>query len=222
MRLDSQMSSSYSWTKVDALNLPSNLSADDICLYYLVYTPAGGYEASDANQWVLNYKIPIQRLRDNPQRRHYKEKAIHDYACAIINLVRTIKVDDVSISGLHDKVGVLPVPPSKAQDDKDYDNRTLKTAMHVCNQTGFRLCDDIETTNPIMASHSGGTRDPQIIEQTLSRVALDANKCDWLFIVDDVLVSGAHFIAINEVLKRTGFHGEVIGLFLARSIAQDL
>lgn len=212
------MAATYHWTKVDALDLPSNLTFEDTCLFYLRYTPRHGYQDSEANQIVLNYKIPIQKLRENPYRQRYKDEANDYYAKAIVQLISTLAVNSIPISRY--KVGVLPIPPSKAPNDPDYDNRTLRTAQNVCNRTGFTLCEDIETASSIVASHSGGTRNPDTIKQTLHRTSNAANTCDWVFLVDDVLVSGAHFAAVKTLLQETGFCGGIIGLFLARSIEQ--
>lgn len=148
-----------------------------------------------------------------------KRKAIMEYANTICHLIPAFKVGQAStpILKLGNRVGMLPVPPSKAQDDPHYDDRNFQTVTQICSQTGFRLCRDIETISPIVASHSGGTRNPQTIKQSLGRIARNANECDWVFLVDDVLVSGAHFVAVSELLRETEFTGEIIGLFLARS-----
>lgn len=218
MRLANHMSP-YRWTEVDGICLPSNLTPNDVCFYYLEYTSHAGYQASDANQWVFNYKIPADALRTNPSRQYYKKKAIMEYANAICHLIPAFKVGQAStpILKLGNRVGMLPVPPSKAQDDPHYDDRNFQTVTQICSRTGFRLCRDIETISPIVASHSGGTRNPQTIKQSLGRIARNANECDWVFLVDDVLVSGAHFVAVSELLRETEFTGEIIGLFLARS-----
>lgn len=210
------MATAYHWTKVDALDMPSNLSFEDICLFYLTYTPRGGWQESEANSIVYNYKIPIRDLRKNSDRQYYKDEANNYYVEAIVQLISTLTVSNVPISNY--KVGVLPVPPSKTPNDPDYDNRTSRTAQNVCRRTGFTLCEEIETANPIVASHSGGTRNPDTIKQTLRRTSDAANACDWIFLVDDVLVSGAHFAAVKTLLQETGFRGGIIGLFLARSI----
>jgi hypothetical protein len=207
---------------VDELSRPTNLPRGSLCYYYLVYTPYAGYQYSQANQLVLNYKIPMgggTGLHARPDRTRYKREAIEKYAQAIVGLLMSLTLGDTDtrLVSLGKRVGLVPVPPSMAPDDQDYDNRNIKACELVCEQTGLRLCRDVETREPIGASHAGGTRDPQVIESSLERVAYGANNCDFAFLVDDVLVTGAHFMATRTCLEETGFGGQTIGLFLARS-----
>lgn len=207
---------------MDELSRPTNLPRGSLCYYYLVYTPHAGYQHSQANQLVLNYKIPMggeKGLHARPDRTRYKREAIEEYAQAIIGLLMSLTLGgtNTSLASLEQRVGLVPVPPSMTPDDPDYDDRNVRTCERVCDQTNLRLCRDVETSKPIGASHAGGTRNPEVIESSLGRVAYGANNCDFAFLVDDVLVTGAHFMATTACLEETGFGGQTIGLFLARS-----
>ena len=207
---------------VDELDRPMNLHEGDFCFYYLICTPRGGYRHSEANQTVLNYKIPVgteRGLRARPDRTRYKLKAIRQYSDALVEFLegRHPKATGESLASLGYRVGLVPIPPSMRPDSQDYDDRNEQVCRAVCSKLGLRLCHDIETAVPGIASHVGGTCKIENIEDTLQRVATDANTCEFVFLVDDVLVTGAHFSAAKSLLCRTGFQGQVFGLFLARA-----
>ena len=39
-----------------------------------------------------------------------------------------------------------------------------------------------------------------------------------LIIFDDVLITGTHFGAVSDFLKKNGYKGEIVGVFWARTI----
>lgn len=210
------------WTEVDGLDMPAGLRPDDYCCYYYVYTPHAGFQHSRANQEVLNYKIPIggeTGLRARPQRAPYKDGAIRSYASSIVDFLssRHLKADGRALADLGERVGLVPVPPSMAAGEADYDDRNVRACSLVCEETGARLCRDIETVSSLAAAHAGGPRDLGTLLDSLGRVDDGANGCDIVFVVDDVLVTGTHYVACKTLLESTGCSGFIGGLFLARA-----
>lgn len=213
---------SSKWTLADELNRPVNLRHGDYCYYYLIYTPHAGFQYSPSNQDVYNYKIPIgtdKGLRAHPNRKRYKLNAIRKYAAAITDFALSERLGGTgqSLASHGKRIGLIPMPPSMCPNDKDYDDRNVQTCRLVCDHVGFKFCCDIETVQTIVPSHSGGTRQVPAIESSLTRVAHDADSCERVYLVDDVLVTGAHFVAAKSLLAKTGFSGEVRGLFFARA-----
>lgn len=208
-----------SWTMVDALNRPTRLGPDDICLYYYVYTPRAGYGHSEANQVVLNYKIPQggpSGLRARPQRGYYKDLAIGEYARALSRLLPLLPHGD--------RIALVPMPTSRPPTDPDYDDRNVRVCeraaalcAETCPDTDVMVCRNIETVREADPSHMGGTRDPAVVRRSLGRVGTSSAACDPVILVDDVLVSGAHFAAAKGLLVETGCRARIYGLFLARS-----
>lgn len=76
---------------------------------------------------------------------------------------------------------------------------------------------DIETAQTLVPSHSGGMRQVREIESSLTRAAHDADSCERIYLVDDVLVTGAHFVGAKSLLAKTGFSGELRGPLFARA-----
>lgn len=211
-----------SWSRVDRLNRPYNLEDSDFCFYYLRYTPYAGFQHSYANQEVINYKIPIgseSGLANRPGRAPYKQRAIENYATAIIEFMssKTLRNTSERLIDLGGRVGIVPAPTSMTPDDPEFDDRNVKTCQIVCGVTGFRLCRDVETVKYIGPSHSQGTRSPNLIKASLGRVAHGCDDCEFVFVIDDVLTTGAHFVAIKSLLLESGCLAQVFGIFYAKS-----
>ena len=209
------------WTRVDAISRPDKLGTNARCYYYTEYTPRAGWGYSDANQRVLNYKISPSDLEANPARLKYKLRAIDEYASAIVGLISSIhlRANGEPLLSLGAGIALLPVPPSVPLGHEGYDDRNVRTCDIVSQRLGIPVCRDIETTRSIGSSHAGGTRDPLVIEGSLDRVGYGCNNASVVFIVDDTLVSGAHYTAICNLLGRTGCSAFTCGIFLARSIS---
>lgn len=207
---------------VDPLNRPYNLGDADFCFYYLRYTAHAGFEHSYANQEVINYKIPVgtdNGLAKKPNRTPYKQRAIENYARAVIEFMsaKTLRNTGERLADLGDRVGIVPAPTSMTPDDPEFDDRNVRTCEMICGRTGFRLCRDVETVKFIGQSHSQGTRSPELIRASLGRVARGCDGCEFVFVVDDVLTTGAHFVAIKSLLLETGCSAQIFGLFYAKS-----
>lgn len=210
------------WTKVDAIDRPSNISDDDQCLFLHLYTPGMGYSYSEANQLVLNYKTELCKIRSNPKRKYYKDMAIEEYASELVHLFVRLTTNSgrVRIAEMGKAVAFVPIPPSVPLGHEDYDDRNARTCKLVCDRLGFSYCRDIETDSYIGSSHQGGSRDPVTIKRTLVRSSLGANNATYVFQIDDTLVSGAHFVACRDFLLETGCQDSACGVFLARSVRE--
>lgn len=211
------------WTKVDPINMPTKLAQGLPCYYLYVYTPDAGYN-SKANQLVLNYKISPEALRKNPSRQRYKDEAVEAYASALEGLLESLlfKANNKPITTLGRGLALLPAPPSTPIDDfANYDSRNVLACQMVVNHLGLTLARDIEMASDIGPSHLKGTRDANVLANAMVRSGYAANHASIVFIVDDLLVSGAHITAIQSVLRRTGCNAVIAGAFLARSIRDD-
>lgn len=146
-----------SWTIVDDIDRPSNLTRSDVCFYYYMYTPGGGCSCSWANSDVLNYKIAIDALKSNPDRMQYKLEAIETYATAMVSFFEklTLRSTGERVASLGSRVGLVPIPPSKMRTNNSYDDRNTRVCNSVSSQFGFKVCCDVETTSEIGESHAG-------------------------------------------------------------------
>lgn len=73
----------------------------------------------------------------------------------------------------------------------------------------------------MMVSSSRATRRPDSVEAryTLDRRLL-APVPQMIAIIDDVLTTGAHFVAVRNILRREFPDTKIIGLFIARRVPE--
>lgn len=115
------------------------------------------------------------------------------------------------------------VPSSKPPEDPDYNDNFEAVCKHVKEMLGSKIIIEqpfeiIQTRTP--SSLTGGRRDRQYVEQLKSNLKrLDfTQKPAALIIFDDVITTGAHFIAVKELLIENLPQAPTItGLFWALS-----
>jgi hypothetical protein len=203
------------FTAVDDLLRPlyAHLAATDQVYFLREYTSGRGFTHSETNRLILNLKKPPDR-RSRPEW-HYKEEAIRQVASefrASLNLQRLRAVTFV------------PMPPSKRKDDPLYDDRMLRVlhAFDEERQLDIReLLVLAESTEPAHATAARPT-----VEQLIANLEIDEDYSQpsptSIALVDDVLTTGAHFVAAKRVLTMRFPALSVRGLFVARRVFDDL
>lgn len=202
------------FTAVDELLRPlyPHLTAADQCYFLREYTSGRGFAHSETNRLILNLKKSPDR-RDRPEW-HYKELAIQQVAREFRESLNLQRLRAVTF---------VPMPPSKRKDDPLYDERMLQMlrTMDVDGQLDIRelLLLSASTT----AAHATVTR--PTIEELVANLTIDEGLTHppptSIALVDDVLTTGAHFVAAKRVLT-TRFPGIPIrGLFVARRVFGD-
>ena len=91
------------------------LSPQHKCCFLREYTSGQGYDFGRTNQLIINLKKTMSR-QGRPEWR-YKEKAIHQIAEELSAVVP----DDY-----FERTAFVPVPPSKARSDPEYDPRLIQ------------------------------------------------------------------------------------------------
>lgn len=199
-------------SKVDPLTFGDHyhLSAGDVCFYYGDYTARKNYSFSDTNQLISNLKKPVNRRGLGDYR--YKGIAIEQVARAIIKHVR---VGDVTF---------VPVPPSKAKSDPEYDGRmvqVLARAQALDPAVDFR--EMVVQSHSTVAGHIAESRPkPSDLEAnyTVDMAACRAPVRGCIMVFDDVLTTGAHFVAMRNCIRKVYPQHEVYGLFVARRVPE--
>jgi len=205
------------WRRIDRLieATPSNLGDDDICFYYRDYID-GGYQASRSNQLVFNLKIEPHNKKQNPERWSYKEKAIKQ---CVNDFERFFSSFIARNSGF--SICLIPVPPSKAKGDPDYDNRMVCVADSLEQiYPEVSCCDVFDVKAELEPSHLGGTRNKNTIKGSLILQGDLPKDHNVVFLLDDVITSGAHYCACKELLCEHYPDLRVAGLFWAKRKAE--
>ena len=184
------------------------LDPGDLCYYFMEYTSYAGFRFSEANDLIQNFKKPMDR-QGKPEW-SYKQQAI----------LRITKMLIESIPSQTNLSHILfvPIPPSKRKTDELYDDRIVQVLSAFCKTYQGDLREILSMRYNIDASHTTTQRPkPAEIEANL---LLDEGLCrekkETIFLVDDVIASGAHFKACQHKLQECFPKSEIKGLFIAR------
>lgn len=197
--------------KIDDLTINDHyyLTSDDECYYFGTYQKG---QLDGDNGLIFNIKKKPS-AKDKPGY-HYKLRDIK-FIAKIFN--------DFFTSEMIQKYTFVPVPPSKAKDHVDYDDRLiqiLNIAFKGRNADVRELVEQIESRE---ANHTIQIR--QSIQEIQNNSRINENLCDNLkdciILIDDVITAGTHFKAIKELLLIKFPNIKVIGVFICRRVIQD-
>ena len=189
------------------------LDHDDECFYiYGEHIARAGYAASPTNQLISNIKKEVSK-RGTPEY-FYKERDIIQVA----NLVKEALGNDVL------PITVIPVPPSKAKDDPEYDNRILLCLGEIIKD-GWDVRELIVAKASMRAHHEHQSGEKRPTPDELYQMLMIDETCfsqkpiqQKIILFDDVLTNGTHFKACKRLLLERLPESKVYGLFIARTI----
>ena len=189
------------------------------CMYWGEYTPyenTGGKRAdfSSTNRLVSNLKKKMDR-RNLPDFR-YKGQAINQCAGALTRLINWQGVAEGRMS-------FVPMPPSRARTDPNYDPRMMDI-LAIVKRSG-KACyirDCLSFDGRHLASHE--TNDRPSIDDLYQALHFDipagrlADMPGRIILLDDMLTTGAHFVAATRKLNEYFPGIPVSACFIARRI----
>lgn len=194
------------------------LQPDDECYYLGEYSAGRGYSHSETNQIISNIKK--SPLLNGSYQWRYKIQDIKKVASFFIN---TLNPDWLSTGPTF-----VPIPPSKAKDDPEYDDRMVQIlhgmdGLLVDVKLDIReLLIQTETIRPAHEQDPGNRPKPADLIKILR---IDESKAaptpTCIVLVDDVVTAGSHFKACQHVVTQRFPGIETVGLFVARRINED-
>jgi hypothetical protein len=192
------------WKKLEVVeNPPAFIGADDDCYYARDYIARGGYSASQANQYIANFKKP-PHLKGTSQWR-YKLEATERFAAEVATV-------------LGQGISVTTIPTSKRTDDPEYDSRMADmTTLLKVKRPDLTIETPFAREASTTPAHHGGSRNIDEIVANLRWLGVSAG-CGTLVIIDDVLTTGAHYQACRRLVTQHAPHVRVAGLFWARTV----
>ena len=115
---------------------------------------------------------------------------------------------------------LVPIPPSKAKDDPEYDDRMRVICENIPADFKIDVRDLVSQTESYGAAHESDHR-PSVadlleIYQINEDEAAPAPKA--IGIMDDVLTAGVHYRAMHTVLLRRFPGISIVGIFIARRV----
>lgn len=198
--------------QIDRLYLQNHyyLSDSDECFYILSYTSHKPYTYSEDNSIITNLKKGMHK-RELAEWK-YKLQAIDQ--CA--SFLRSINIPSI----FSDNITIVPIPPSKIKTDPNHDDRLIQVLNKAFNDT-IDIRELITQEHSTEADHTtANRRSPEEIKRNyIFNEDLAANAKENIIIFDDVLTTGAHYIAAKEIIKEN-MHNitSIKGLFIARRV----
>lgn len=184
-----------------------HLSPDDECYFIYEYTSGHNYEFSQTNSLISNLKKKPS-LRNTNQYK-YKGQAIRTSSAALAGAINSKWLPGATL---------IPVPPSKAKNDPEYDDRILQVCKGIPGANDIR--ELVVQTKSLAAAHESTSRPS--VDDLLAVYAIDkavANPAPTrIGIVDDVLTAGTHFTAMKTILKKQFPDASIVGFFIARRV----
>ena len=201
----------------------SHFPAGVDCAYwgeYTSYEHTGGKLAdfSSTNRLVSNLKKTMDR-RDKSDFR-YKKHAIIQCAGALIRLVDWDEVKQK-------RIVFVPIPPSRARGDINYDARMVDILNFVKkSRPVLDIRDCLSFDGRHVASHKANAR-PTIDElydalQFDGKTARVTDPPGEIVLFDDMLTTGAHFVAVSRKLSEKFPSVPISACFIARRALPDL
>lgn len=185
-----------------------HLERTDQCYFLREYTSGGGWSASDTNSLISNLKkSPSKR---GTQEWKYKVRAMTTAASELSIGLNPDWLKDATL---------VPIPPSKAKSDPEYDDRMVRICRLLGQNVDVRelVCQTSSTRASHISSESRVT-----VEELIDVYEIDEKMTapvpNNIAIVDDVLTAGTHFRAMHTVLSQRFPQVPIIGLFIARRV----
>lgn len=193
------------------------LEPGDRCFYFGEYFAGKSYKGGPTNQLVFNFKCKPTVAAANVGRARYKNQAVQTIANGMRRVVGQQNAEQYTW---------VPIPPSKAIGDPDYDDRMLRTLRFAFQGYNADIRPLIRQTASTPADHEQEER----LTRDALRALLEVDMANLrsapiragIILVDDVLNSGKHFKESERHLRHAIPEDLVIaGLFVARCIHQN-
>ncbi|MDH3668820.1 MAG: hypothetical protein OEN23_18000 [Paracoccaceae bacterium] len=200
--------------KIDELTRSDHyyLTDDDVCLFLIEKTSHRDYSFSAQNQLIANIKK--NPATSNEGELFYKRRDIGKCSWALKQAFDPDWLKDAVL---------VPVPPSKAKNHREYDDRMERICRGIDPSVDVR--DLVAQNTSMLASHERGPDDRISLDELLEAYAIDeelaAPEPLKIGIVDDVLTAGTHYRAVHTVLSERFPDAEIIGIFVARRVFPD-
>ncbi len=186
-----------------------HLRSVDECYFLIEYTSGKRYDYSKANDLISNIK----------KKPSTKNTAQWKYKIGVMNACSNALGKVLNPDWLKEAT-LVPIPPSKAKDDPEYDNRMRVICENIPADFQIDVRDLVSQTESYEAAHESDHR-PSVedllqIYQINEGASDPAPKAIW--IMDDVLTAGAHYRAMHTVLSRRFPGIPIVGIFIARRV----
>lgn len=178
------------------------------------YTKGLKWEYSETNRLIADFKAPAFQRGDPDWVR--KHEAIERISSAFSGFWKW--------SALAERCMLIPIPPSRARLDPLFDDRMTQVLRRISSLAGAPLDvrEAIVSDGLAPTSHTA-TKRPKLDDllKSLALSSLPAAAPKYIYLFDDVLTTGAHFVACSLLLKEAFPNAAIVGNFVARCARPD-
>lgn len=187
------------------------MTNEDECFFLREYTSLVGFDFGETNSLISNLKKKMDR-RGRPEWKH-KGRAINQ--CAK-------EMSDALLDEWLEWATLVPIPPSKSQDDPMYDDRMVRICNRIQAGVEVDVREIVYQEGSFEADHERDEGARRTINEIAASYRIDesllAEPIKLIGIVDDVLTTGRHFQAMKQVLAARLPGVPVKGIFIARRV----
>jgi predicted amidophosphoribosyltransferase len=117
---------------------------------------------------------------------------------------------------------LVPIPPSKERSDPLYDDRMQRMLLAIPAAQRLDIRDLLMQHQTTEAAHDADIRPSP--DQIADGYLIDASLCEpapkVIALFDDVITTGAHFVAARRVLRERFPQIQIFGFFVARRVPE--
>lgn len=192
------------WKKLELNTVqhwPTRLDPNDECFYAREFVSHGGYQASDTNSLIDDFKMKPQV---NKSRWYWRDLAVTRFAQELADL-------------LESGTCIAAIPSSKKPDHPEYTSRyedlftKLQKLKTVIVETPITILESKQS------SRTGGSRDIDSIYKNLVWRGFKKTT-NHVVLIDDVITTGGHFKACQRLILEKCPGIGIIGAFWAKTI----
>ena len=197
------------WHKLEWPHSHPHIKTTDQCLYFREYLSKKGYKGGQTNSLIKNFKkSPDKKQTHQWPHRTRAIKTFSKELEILFNLILTATI--------------TAIPTSTAKNDPQYDNR-FEDLFTELKKSLPKLTIEwpVEIKRTTEASHKTGQRQIRDIKSNYIWKGLQHKPPEQLFIIDDVLTTGAHFRAISDFLNENKYTGQITGVFWAKAVVPE-
>lgn len=206
------------WTKIDDRFIENlQLDKSDYCFFYLERT-SGGYLASEANQRIKNFKHDV-KYKSNPTVWGYKQREIERFADDVCDLLNGDAFKSIFVQ--YPSTALVPIPTHHPKKDALYDSRLFDMCSIIASRIDALNVEDVfDMAEAVTPAHAGGSRNISSIGASII-LGDFSRRPNLIILVDDVLTTGAHYVACRNKIRAVYPSVPIIGIFLAKQKYED-
>ena len=205
---------SHQWQRIDqSVGVRHINPTQDDCFFFMHYTSRGGWDASEANSRIYNFKAKPNDP-NHPKPVEYILQARQQF-------INDLKYPIGFLLQHHSKVNLTFIPTSRSRRDNLYNDRF----EFVCGRLKAIYCDKLapeELVENVKSRQQSSSSNYRRGEEYVQEIKANfrwlgfKDKQDVLIIVDDVIKTGAQFKALKELItEKTDSLPKIYGLFWA-------